>query len=214
MLFLTKNSQFADRLHSQTSNTTKKLTLCVRSGCPSLPYLLLPLYSLSPPLSPLPFFLFLTSTPSFSYSHGTQRPTCPLSPHLHPLFSFLLLSLLLSWDLAPSLPSLSSSPLFLLLLSSSLSCSHGTQRPPCPLSLHLHSFSSLLLPLSLALMGPSALPLFLLLIFTSSLPPLSLSCLVHSSPSSFSLPNETQHSLSRKNATKEGAYFILIYVHI
>ena len=176
MLFLVKkkNSQFADRLHSQTSNTTKKLTLCIRSGCPSLPYLLLPLYSLSPPLSPLPFFLFLTSTPSFSYSHGTQRPTCPLSPHLHPLFSFLLLlslalmgpsalpslslfistlsspsfllSLLLPWDLAPSLPSLSSSPLFLLPPSSSLSCSHGTQRPPSLLAPHLHFFSSSSLP--------------------------------------------------------------------
>jgi hypothetical protein len=33
---------------------------------------------------------------------------------------------LLPWDLAPSLPSLSSSPLFLLPPSSSLSCSHGT----------------------------------------------------------------------------------------
>jgi hypothetical protein len=33
---------------------------------------------------------------------------------------------LLPWDLAPSLPSLSSSPLLLLPPSSSLSCSHGT----------------------------------------------------------------------------------------
>ena len=214
MLFLTKNSQFADRLHSQTSNTTKKLTLCVRSGCPSLP-----IFCFLSILSPLLSHLFPSSSlsPLLLLSLTLMGPSAlpalslPISIFSSPSFFF---SLLLSWDLAPFLPSLSSSPLFLLLLSSSLSCSHGTQRPPCPLPLHLHSFSSLLLPLSLALMGPSALPLFLLLIFTSSLPPLSLSSLVYSSPSSFSLPNETQHSLSRKNATKERVYFTLIYVHI
>ena len=120
--------------------------------------------------------LFLTKNSQFASSLFSlpSSLTSSLLPLSH-LYSFFLL---LSWDLAPSLPSLSPSPSFLLFPSSSLSCSHGTQRPPFPLSLHLPSFFSFFLPLSLAPMGPSALPALSLFISTLSPPSFFLSLLL------------------------------------
>jgi len=78
-----------------------------------------------PSLSPSPSSLLLPSSLSLALMGPSALPSLSLFISTLSSPSFFL-SLLLPWDLAPSLPSLSSSPLFLLPPSSSLSCSHGT----------------------------------------------------------------------------------------